>query len=91
MIMNLPIILNDPGTKQPSISLTMAVVAFTITTLNYLLGMFAGTTIDVLGTKIVIAAFDSTACAAFLIPILSLYFARKATQAKSETAKLNNE
>ena len=57
----------------PSVSLTMTVIAFTITTI-----IFLASSIESIGT-FKFRAFDAASTSAYLIPILGLYFGRKAT------------
>lgn len=62
-----------------SVTVTFATVAFWVTTLAYTLSIF-----EKLG-PVQIRPFDTGACAAYFIPILTLYFGRKATEAKFNT------
>ena len=64
--------INDTN-GNPSISATFATIAFTTTTLVYVLSMF-----DHIGT-VTFRSFDSAACSSYLIPTLSLYFGRRWT------------
>lgn len=61
---------------SPSASLTFALIAFFVTTINYILSMFVK-----IG-PLEIRAFDPGACASYLTPILALYFSRRYTDAK---------
>ena len=62
-----------------SVTVTFVTVAFWVTTFSYLLSI-----VEKIG-PLQIRAFDSSACAAYFIPILTLYFGRKATEAKFST------
>ncbi len=64
-----------------SVSLTFATVAFWVTTVAYVASIF-----EAVG-PIAFRAFDAGACAAFLIPVLSLYFGRKWTEQKKKDAE----
>lgn len=78
----------DPGTVAPawywvkdskgegSVTVTLVFVSFWVTTLAYVLSIF-----EKIG-PVQIRQFDVAACSAFLIPILTLYFGRKFTEAK---------
>lgn len=79
MCMNL-LYVTDPKTKKASVSLTMVVVAFGLASLNYALGIIAGTELG----PIKIAPFDGGASSLYLSPILALYWGRKASKAKPE-------
>jgi len=70
---------------QPSMSATFAVVAFVVTTLAYVVSVF-----QKIG-PFTFKSFDSTACGAYLIPILGLYFSRRYTDAKLGTSVLLDE
>ena len=59
-----------------SVTLTFATVAFFVTTLAYVLSI-----VQKIGS-IEIRAFDVGACSAYMIPVLTLYFGRKFTEAK---------
>ena len=61
---------------EESASLTFAIVAFLITSLSYLLSIFPK--IGNFETR----PFDPGACAAYLTPILTLYFSRRFTEVK---------
>ena len=56
---------------KPSISATFATIAFMTTTVLYVLSIF-----EKLG-KLSIRPFDPTMCAAYLTPVLMLYFGRR--------------
>jgi hypothetical protein len=60
----------------PSVTVTFATIAFWVTTLSYILSI-----VETVGS-LHIRAFDVAACSSYLIPILSLYFGRKFTDAK---------
>lgn len=70
---------------KPSISATFATVAFGVTTLMYVASMF-----EKLG-PFSIRAFDPAVCSAYMIPVLSLYFGRRWTDAKTSGEKPNGE
>lgn len=61
---------------EESASLTFAIIAFIVTTLSYLLSIFPK--IGNFETR----PFDPGACAAYLTPILTLYFSRRFTEVK---------
>jgi hypothetical protein len=61
---------------EESASLTFAIIAFMVTTLSYLLSIFPK--IGNFETR----PFDPGACAAYLTPILTLYFSRRFTEVK---------
>ena len=61
---------------EASASLTLLSVAFTVTTIAFLLSMF-----EVLG-PLTIREFDVGAASVYFIPLLSLYFGRRFTDAK---------
>lgn len=61
---------------EESASLTFAMIAFLITSLSYLLSIFPK-----IG-KFETRPFDPGACAAYLTPILTLYFSRRFTEIK---------
>ena len=62
---------------QPSISATLAIVAFFATTAAYVAAIF-----DSVGS-VTFRTFDTAACGSYLIPILSLYFGRRWTEKNS--------
>lgn len=62
---------------KPSMSATFATVAFVTTTLVYVASVF-----EKLG-PLTIRPFDPAVCAAYLTPILALYFGRRQTEAKT--------
>ena len=66
-------VINSNG--KPSITATFATVAFFTTTLIYVASIF-----EKLG-PVSIRPFDSAACAAYLVPIMGLYFGRRWTDA----------
>ena len=70
---------------QPSMSATFAAVAFAVTTLAYVVSVFQKV------GPFTFKSFDSTACGAYLIPILGLYFSRRYTDAKLGTPALIDE
>lgn len=59
-----------------SVSVTFATVAFWVTTIAYVLSM-----VEKIG-PVSVRQFDVAACSAYLIPVLTLYFGRRATDAK---------
>lgn len=59
-----------------SVTVTFTTIAFFVTTLAYVLSIF-----EKVG-PVVIRQFDVAACSAYFIPILTLYFGRKFTEAK---------
>jgi hypothetical protein len=65
----------------PSVSVTLLVVAFVVTTLAFLASIFVS-----IG-PLAFRAFDVAACSAYFVPILSLYFGRRWTDAKYPIAK----
>ena len=78
----------DPSTVKPawywvkdskgygSVTVTFTVIAFWVTTLAYVLSI-----VDHIG-PVNIRPFDVAACSSYFLPILCLYFGRKATEAK---------
>lgn len=78
----------DPGEVKPawywikdskgygSVTVTMVFVSFWVTTLAYIMSI-----VDHVGS-IAIRPFDVAACSAYFVPILTLYFGRKFTEAK---------
>lgn len=78
----------DPGAVAPawywikdtkgegSVTVTLVFVAFWVTTLAYVLSIF-----EKIG-PMQIRQFDVAACSSYLIPLLTLYFGRKFTEAK---------
>lgn len=74
---------NEKG--QKSITVTMLFVAFWATTLWYVASIFE----TIHGIKI--RTFDAGSCAAYFVPLLTLYFGRKWTDIKNgvETATSN--
>lgn len=65
---------------KPSMSATFATVAFVTTTLVYVASVF-----EKLG-PVTIRPFDPAVCAAYLTPILALYFGRRQTESKAAAA-----
>ena len=61
-----------------SVTATLAFVAFWVTTLAYILSI-----VDHIGS-VSIRPFDVAACSAYFIPILTLYFGRKWTDANAK-------
>lgn len=68
----MPLLTNSVG--QKSVSVTFAWIAFIVTTIAYIMGMF-----ESIG-PVTFRPFDTSACAAFLIPVLGLYFGRRWTE-----------
>lgn len=67
-----------------SVTVTFVTVAFWVTTMAYVLSIF-----EKLG-PLAIRPFDVAACSAYFVPILTLYFGRKFTEAKY-TTNTNNQ
>lgn len=79
---------NDPATVKPawywikdskgygSVTVTMVFISFWVTTLAFLASI-----VESVG-PVTTRAFDTAACAAYFVPILTLYFGRKWTEAK---------
>lgn len=79
---------NDPSTVKPawywikdtkgygSVTVTFTTIAFWVTTTAYALSI-----VDRIG-PVSIRPFDVAACSAYFIPILTLYFGRKWTEAR---------
>ena len=65
---------------KPSVSATFATVAFVTTTLVYIASAF-----EKLG-PVTVRPFDPAVCAAYLTPILALYFGRRQTESKASGA-----
>ena len=65
-----------------SVTVTLILISFWVTTIAYILSLF-----EKLGS-LPIRPFDVAACSTYFIPILTLYFGRKFTDAKfgAETA-----
>jgi hypothetical protein len=59
-----------------SVTVTFATVAFWVTTFTYIASMF-----ERIG-PVTIRPFDVAACSAYFVPVLTLYFGRKMTEAK---------
>jgi len=72
---------NDKGLQ--SVSVTFVAVSFIITTLVYL-----GSAFEKIG-PVVFRAFDVSAAATYFIPVLSLYFGRRFTDAKYQVPEKN--
>lgn len=80
----------DPATVKPawywikdsrgfgSVTVTLVFVAFWVTTLSYIASIF-----DRIGS-VSLRPFDVAACASYFIPILTLYFGRRWTDANSK-------
>lgn len=68
-----------------SVTVTFTAVAFWVTTMAYVFSMF-----EKIG-PLVIRQFDVAACSAYFIPVLCLYFGRKATEAKFNTTDTTNK
>jgi hypothetical protein len=63
---------------KPSMSATFATVAFFATTAAYMASIF-----EKIG-PVSLRQFDAAACSSYMIPILTLYFGRRWTEAKHE-------
>ena len=63
---------------KPSMSATFATVAFFTTTAAYMASIF-----EKIG-PVSLRQFDAAACSSYMIPILTLYFGRRWTEAKHE-------
>ena len=63
-----------------SVTVTFTTIAFLVTTLAYLVSIFD--TATVLGQQFTFRQFDVSACSAYFVPILTLYFGRKFTKAR---------
>jgi hypothetical protein len=74
---------NDKGSQ--SVSVTFATVSFIVTTLVYL-----GAAFEKVG-PFTFRPFDVSAAATYFIPVLSLYFGRRLTDAKYQVPQLNNQ
>jgi hypothetical protein len=59
-----------------SVTVTFVTIAFFVTTLAYVLSI-----VEAVG-PVAIRPFDVAACSAYFIPVLTLYFGRKFTEAK---------
>lgn len=68
-----------------SVTVTFVTIAFVVTTLAYILSIFSQ-----IG-PIQIRQFDVSACSAYFIPLLTLYFGRKYTEAKHGTNSNDSE
>lgn len=66
---------------EASVSTTFLTIAFAVTTLNYAASMF-----ESIG-PFQLRTFDVGACSAYFIPLLTLYFGRKWTDAKFSSEK----
>lgn len=66
---------------EASLSVTFLTVAFVVTTFNYIASMFE--TVGPLHVR----PFDTGACSAYFIPLLTLYFGRRWTDAKFSSEK----
>lgn len=66
---------NSNGTASATV--TFALIAFWVTTLAYVLSTF-----ESIGS-INFRQFDVAACSSYLVPILTLYFGRRWTEAKT--------
>lgn len=67
--------LREPNGSK-SVSVTLVFFSFWVTVVSYALSCF-----EKIG-PVTFRQFDSVACSSFLIPVLTLYFSRKLTQAK---------
>lgn len=66
---------NDAGRK--SVTVTLVTIAFLVTTFAYVLSIVGSIGL------VVFRPFDVAACAAYLTPILALYFGRKHSDSKN--------
>lgn len=66
-----------------SVTVTFTTVAFWVTTVAYIMSM-----VEKVG-PVSIRPFDVAACSAYFIPILTLYFGRKWTEAKMGSGPQN--
>lgn len=75
------------GSGRSSVSVTLLAVSFIATTFAYVASIF-----ERVGS-LSVRSFDAGACSAYFIPILTLYFGRKYTEAKfrSPDAAPSNE
>lgn len=64
-----------------SVTVTLVTIAFVVTTLAYILSIF-----ERIG-PITIRQFDVAACSSYFLPLLTLYFGRKFTEAKFPAAR----
>lgn len=64
-----------------SVTATLMTIAFCVTTLAYVLSIF-----EKIG-PVVIRPFDVGACSAYFVPILTLYFGRRWTEAQATSEK----
>lgn len=64
-----------------SVTVTFVTIAFAVTTLAYVLSI-----VEAIG-PVTIRPFDVAACSAYFIPVLTLYFGRKFTEAKHPTGE----
>ena len=86
-----PVPQTDPGEVKPawywikdakgygSVTTTMVFVSFWVTTAAYLMSI-----VDHIGT-VSIRPFDVSACSTYFIPILTLYFGRRWTEANAKS------
>jgi len=68
------------GSGRSSVSVTLLSVSFIATTFAYVASIF-----ERIG-PLSVRTFDAGACSAYFIPILTLYFGRKYTEAKFRTS-----
>jgi hypothetical protein len=66
---------------EASLSVTFLTIAFVVTTFNYIASMF-----ESIG-PLQVRSFDAGACSAYFIPLLTLYFGRRWTDAKFSSEK----
>jgi hypothetical protein len=66
-------------------SATFATVAFFVTTVAYIASIF-----EKIG-PLTLRAFDSGACAAYLVPVLGLYFSRRFTDKDGKTVEVEEK
>jgi hypothetical protein len=75
--LNSPFYLLKDAKGEKSLTSTLVLVSFAVTTLAYVFSIF-----EKLGT-LEPRPFDVAACSTYLIPILTLYFGRRWTDSKS--------
>ena len=66
---------------EASVSVTFLTIAFAVTTFNYVASIF-----ESIG-PLQVRSFDVGACSAYFIPLLTLYFGRRWTDAKFSSEK----
>jgi len=66
---------------EPSMSVTFLTISFLVTTFGYVASMF-----EQIG-PLQVRPFDASACGTYFIPLLTLYFGRRWTDAKFSQAE----